>query len=217
MRMSHRWAKRCLVEFNKLNEARTQRLYGIIQGGVFQDLRDEGCEFVNSQDFFGHAIGGSLGACKSQMYDVVSYTAEKLDRARPIHLLGIGGIKDIFNGVRAGIDTFDCVHPTRLARHGGALVRPGHMETNGREHINLANSKFKEDNNPIEPDCGCETCQTYTRGYIHHLLKANELTAFSAITIHNIYFMNRLLADIREGLKTDTLDVVEKNWVTPAV
>lgn len=213
MYMSHRWALRCVQEFNAIGAYETQRLYGIIQGGVFQDLRDEGCDFVNSQPFFGHAIGGSLGGSKEQMYDIVNYTAEKLDDSRPIHLLGIGGIKDIFNGVRAGIDTFDCVHPTRLARHGGALIKPGAEDTKGRDHINLLNRHFATDTNPIEADCLCQTCQTFSRGYLHHLLKAKELTAFTAISIHNVFFMNQLLWDIREGLRTNTLDVVEKRRV----
>ncbi len=216
MEMSHRWAKRCLVTFDELNEQKTQRLYGIIQGGVFEDLRDESCDFVNTHPFFGHAIGGSLGASKEQMYDVVTYTASKLDRARPIHLLGIGGIRDIFNGVRAGIDTFDCVHPTRLARHGGALVKPGQIDTGKREHLNLRNQQFQKDNNPIEPDCECSTCKQYTRGYLHHLLKAQEIVVFTLISIHNIFFMNRLLKDIRMALKTGTLDAAEKKWITPA-
>ncbi|MDP4724850.1 MAG: tRNA guanosine(34) transglycosylase Tgt [Alphaproteobacteria bacterium] len=214
MEMSHRWAKRCLTEFVKLNENGQQRLYGIIQGGVYEDLREQGCDFVNSHNFFGHAIGGSLGASKGQMYDVVNFTASKLDRARPIHLLGIGGIKDIFNGVRAGIDTFDCVHPTRLARHGGALVKPASIEDNTKEHINLGNQRFRMDNNPIEPDCTCSTCKNYSRGYIHHLLKANEMIASTLISIHNIHFMNQLLTEIREALIDGTLNVAERKWIS---
>ncbi len=213
MEMSHRWAKRCLTEFVKLNENGQQRLYGIIQGGVYEDLREQGCDFVNSQNFFGHAIGGSLGASKEQMYDVVNFTASKLDRARPIHLLGIGGIKDIFNGVRAGIDTFDCVHPTRLARHGGALVKPASVEENTKEHINLGNQRFRLDNDPIEPDCTCSTCKNYSRGYVHHLLKANEMIASTLISIHNIHFMNQLLTEIREALVDGTLAKTEERWI----
>ncbi|MES2607545.1 MAG: tRNA guanosine(34) transglycosylase Tgt [Pseudomonadota bacterium] len=214
MEMSHRWAKRCLTEFVNLNENGQQRLYGIIQGGVYEDLREQGCDFVNSQNFFGHAIGGSLGASKEQMYDVVNFTASKLDRARPIHLLGIGGIRDIFNGVRAGIDTFDCVHPTRLARHGGALVKPSSVEGNTKEHINLGNLRFRLDNNPIDPDCTCSTCKNYSRGYIHHLLKAREMIASTLISIHNIHFMNQLLTEIRKALVDSTLDAAEKRWIS---
>lgn len=213
MEMSHRWAKRCITKFDELNENRMQRLYGIIQGGVYEDLRGEACDFVNTHDFFGHAIGGSLGACKEQMYDVVNFTASKLDRARPIHLLGIGGIKDIFNGVRAGVDTFDCVHPTRLARHGGALVKPGTIDGHSKEHITLTNQRFKLDTDPIEPNCGCSTCKNYSRGYLHHVLRANEMIAYTLISIHNVYFMNQLLTDIREALVNGTLDAAEKRWI----
>lgn len=216
MHMSHRWARRSLAQFQR-HDTGKQKLYGIIQGGIYPDLRQESCDFVNEEEFFGHAIGGSLGASKEQMYDVVSMTVPMLRPDRPIHLLGIGGVQDIFNGVRWGIDTFDCVHPTRLARHGGALVRPEHYpdERQGpkREHINLRNRSYKNDHTPLEPDCECTTCQTHTRAYIHHLLKAQELLALTLLTVHNIHFMNRLLREIREGIRTHTLDAVEKRWV----
>lgn len=207
MHMSHRWALRSLDEFKRGDNGK-QALYGIIQGGVYEDLRKGGTDFVNSQNFFGHAVGGSLGASKEQMEDVVSYTLPLLDSARPIHLLGIGGIRDIFHGVKQGIDTFDCVHPTRLARHGGALVKKQE-----KEHINLLNAKHREDNNPIDPNCSCYTCTTYSRAYLHHLLKAKELLALQAITMHNVQFMNDLLADIRMGISSDCLDEVQNRWM----
>ncbi len=211
MKMSHRWAVRSLEEFKKFDN-NTQKLYGIIQGGVYTDLRKESCNFVNSQPFFGHAIGGSLGASKEQMHEVVSLTMEILDKSRPIHLLGIGGISDIFNGVEQGIDTFDCVHPTRLARHGGALARP--ENNNGvKEHINLNNSQFKKDYTPIEPDCECYTCKNHTKAYLHHLLKAKELLAASLISIHNINYINRLMASIRNAIKEDRLAEEKKKWI----
>jgi queuine tRNA-ribosyltransferase len=212
LELSHRWALRSLREFQRKDDG-SQALYGIIQGGVYEDLRKEGCDFVNSQPFFGHAIGGSLGADKSQMYDVVAITAAKLDPTRPIHLLGIGGIRDIFEGVAHGIDTFDCVHPTRLARHGGALVRPPHALKEGGEHLNLRNSACREDHNPIEPDCSCSTCQNYSRAYIHHLLKAQELIGMTLITLHNVTFMNRLLAAIRLAIAQGRLTEERKHWI----
>ncbi|PFX11324.1 putative queuine tRNA-ribosyltransferase [Stylophora pistillata] len=193
--MSHRWALRSLEEFNRTDN-HTQALYGIIQGGIHQDLREMSTDFVNTHDFFGHAIGGSLGADKSQMDDVVAFTAEKLSTDRPIHLLGIGGIRDIFAGVKQGIDTFDCVHPTRLARHGGALIKPHEWEglsPHPKEHLNLRNAHFALDKRPISQDCPCETCANFSRGYLHHLLKAKELLALQAISLHNIAFMNQLM------------------------
>jgi queuine tRNA-ribosyltransferase len=197
MEMSHRWAMRSMGEFKRHDNGK-QQLYGIIQGGVYEDLRQESCDFVNSQPFFGHAVGGSLGADKDQMAEVVSFTIPKLAEDRPIHLLGIGGIQDIYRGVEAGIDTFDCVHPTRVARHGGALMK----ETeSGRDHINLRNARYKDDPTPIDETCGCATCQNFSKAYLHHLLKAQEVLAISLITNHNVFFMNRLMQEIRDDLR----------------
>lgn len=213
MEMSHRWAVRSLEAFKQKDNG-TQKLYGIVQGGIHEDLRAESCDFINSQPFFGHAIGGSLGADKSQMNKVVSQTAAQLNPERPIHLLGIGGVSDIFEGVNAGIDTFDCVHPTRLARHGGALVRP-HNLPEGKEgdHINLSNGIFRLDEKPIELDCPCQVCKTYSRGYLHHLLKAKELLVYQLITLHNVAFMNRLMLAIRNAIQQDTLENERRYWI----
>ncbi|MEB3701403.1 Queuine tRNA-ribosyltransferase [Candidatus Bealeia paramacronuclearis] len=214
MRMSHRWGLRSLEEFQR-GASGVQALYGIIQGGVYPDLRQESAQFVNDHGFFGHAIGGSLGASKSQMTDVVGMTASQLAPERPIHLLGIGGVSDIINGIRQGIDTFDCVHPTRIARHGGALV-PRHLRdefgTPHKEHINIRNARFQEDVNPIDSTCGCTTCQHFSRGYLHHLLKAKELLAMTAITTHNVHFMNRLMTSLRNALQEDRYEDEVKFW-----
>lgn len=213
MEMSHRWADRSLQEFKHGDNGR-QALYGIVQGGVYEDLRAESCDYVNSRSFFGQAIGGSLGADKSQMRDVVAMTAAQLNLERPTHLLGIGGISDIFAGVEQGIDTFDCVHPTRLARHGGALVRPANLPMGKKgDHINLLNSGFRLDEQAIEPDCPCVVCQKYSRGYLHHLLKARELLAAQLITIHNVAFMNRLLQAIRLAIQNNALLKERQNWL----
>jgi queuine tRNA-ribosyltransferase len=217
MYLSHRWAERSLKEFQKGPEG-TQALYGITQGGVYPDLRKISADFVNNLPFFGHAVGGSLGADKSQMAEVVEMAMEPLDPSRPVHLLGIGGVSDIFYGVTQGIDTFDCVHPTRLARHGGALVPVSVWEEmgenpEGREHINLRNARFRNDPQPIDGTCHCQTCQTYSRSYIHHLLKAGELLALQALTIHNVHFMNRLLTSIRQAIAENRLEEEKKRWV----
>lgn len=211
MEMSHRWARRSLAEFERIGSGR-QALYGIIQGGVYDDLRQESIDFVNSEPFFGHAIGGSLGAHKDQMAQVVSFTAPRLAKNRPIHLLGIGGIQDIFMGVRQGIDTFDCVHPTRIGRHGGALIKGG-----DREHLQIRNARYRDDPRPLLEGCGCMTCRTYSRAYIHHLFKAQEMVGMTLLTVHNIFVMNQLMQDIRRGLETHTLDAVEHDWRTYGV
>ena len=215
MHMSHRWALRSLEEF-KRGDNGAQALYGIIQGGVHKDLRQVGTDFVNESEFFGHAVGGSLGCNKDQMDEVVSFTLSMLRPDRPIHLLGIGGVRDIFNGVAQGIDTFDCVHPTRLARHGGALVKAKHWNDypyKGQEHMNLNNTGFKTDDQPIDPECACSTCQNFSRGYLHHLIKANELLATNAITIHNVHYMNSLLTAIRQAILLDRLDEERGDWI----
>lgn len=217
MHMSHRWAERSFKEFQK-GPSGLQALYGITQGGVYPDLRKISADFVNSLPFFGHAVGGSLGANKDQMAEVVEMAMEHLDPSRPVHLLGIGGISDIFYGVTQGIDTFDCVHPTRLARHGGALVPPIVWKKvgenpKGREHMNLRNARFREDPEPIDETCGCQTCQTFSRSYLHHLLKAGELLAMQLLTIHNVHFMNRLLKGIRKAISLDLLNEEKKKWV----
>jgi queuine tRNA-ribosyltransferase len=196
MEMSHRWAMRSLAEFERGDDG-TQSLYGIVQGGVYEDLRVESASFVNSQKFFGVAVGGSLGRDKEQMMSVVDTTMKMIDRSRPVHLLGIGGIQDILHGVECGIDTFDCVHPTRIARHGCALVE----DVEGKEHVNLSNARFRLDTNPIDAACDCYTCRHFSRGYIHHLIKARELLAMQLLTIHNVRFMNRLMERIRSDIR----------------
>ncbi len=216
MLMSHRWAERSLNKLEKSNDGK-QALYGISQGGGYQDLRRESCDFINDLPFFGQAIGGSLGQSKEQMYDVVSFTMEHLKKDRPTHLLGIGGIVDIFRAVEFGIDTFDCVHPTRLARHGGALVKGKNrnsIASKCKEHVNLRNQQFELDGNPIESDCLCFTCRKHSRAYIHHLLKAKELLAYTLITIHNVFFMNKLMESIRQSILDDRLDQEKNNWIS---
>lgn len=223
MHRSHRWGLRSLEEFARGDDG-TQALYGIIQGGVYKDLREQAAHFVNSFPFFGHAIGGSLGDSKETMYDIVRYTAERLSPERPIHLLGIGSVRDIFEGVRAGIDTFDCVHPTRIARHGGALVRAAYWEEPGaadgegrlpREHVNLSSARFRDDPRPIDETCGCYTCRNFSRGYIHHLIKADESLAGTLLSLHNVHFMNRLMRSVRGAIRSGTLDEEQNKWLHP--
>jgi queuine tRNA-ribosyltransferase len=212
MQRSHRWALRSLKNYQEHDDGK-QKLYGIVQGGVYPDLRRESVAFVNDNPFFGNAVGGSLGADKSQMYDIVALTMSMLNKQRPTHLLGIGGISDIFNGVLHGIDTFDCVHPTRIARHGGALVKPWNRnENSNREHINLRNSIYKLDQNPIESDCACMTCANYSRSYIHHLLKSEPALSFTLIAQHNAFFMNDLMHRIRTALQNDTFTELHQEW-----
>ena len=219
MRMSHRWALRSLQAF-QLSDKGTQGLYGISQGGIYPKLRKESAQFISSHPFFGHAIGGSLGASKPQMYEVIDMALEHLSKERPIHLLGIGGIRDIFKGVEKGIDTFDCVSPTRIGRHGCALIKANYWDNaqesfHSREFINLFKSCFKEDPRPIDETCKCTTCALYSRAYLHHLLKAKELLAMSALTLHNVYYMNRLMRAIRNSIHQNSFAHLISEWICP--
>lgn len=212
LHLSHRWGKRCMQAFTLHNEGK-QALYGVVQGGVYEDLRREATDYVNNLPFFGHAVGGSLGAEKQQMYDVIAYTLPRLDKSRPVHLLGIGGIRDIFMGVSIGIDTFDCVHPTRLARHGGALIRACQEEDTDKEHINLKNQKFKYDERPIDDSCLCDTCRHFSRSYLRYLFSANEMLGMQAVTCHNVFYMNRLFEAIRVAIQENRLEEEKKLWI----
>lgn len=206
---SHRWELRSLEAFSRSDDG-SQALYGIVQGGVHEDLRIAGAQFVRENAFFGQAVGGSLGGSKAQMHGIVDFTMRHLDPLRPTHLLGIGGITDILNGVACGIDTFDCVHPTRLARHGGALCHPRDGE--GREHLNLKNARFKDDMTPLDPDSDFHYSNSYTRAYIHYLFKVNEALAGIILTLHNIHFMSTFARKIRESIAAGNFAEFRKEW-----
>ena len=205
--LTKRWADRSLAEFERSHDGR-QALYGVVQGGVYEALRRESAEFVSSRPFFGHAVGGCLGAQADQMYDVVRFSMEPLRRDRPVHLLGIGAIRDIWEGVEMGIDTFDCVTPTRIARHGWALSREAPSFRR-----NLRNAKFREDDAPLDEDCDCIACRRHSRAYIHHLLKANEILGLQLLTVHNIRYMTRLLATVRSAILAGRLKEAKADWL----
>jgi len=216
MLRSHRWAERSINYFNsnlkydsKAGSSGSQEIYGIIQGGIYKDLREESIYFNQQKiDTFGIAIGGSLGSNKNEMQEVVSFTASRLENSKPVHLLGIGEPVDIWEFVEHGIDTFDCVSPTRLARHGSALVK------GKRNKINLKNKKFKENFNPIDISCNCYTCKNFTLSYLHHLFVSNEILALQLVTNHNIYFMNELMETIRYSINNNLFEEVKKEWLS---
>ena len=214
MKRSHRWAIRSLNRFNAnlsfksgFGSSGEQKLYGIVQGGVYDDLREESIDFnLNKIDTFGIAIGGSLGSSKDEMYKVVDFTASRLGNKHPIHLLGIGDPNDIWSLVKSGIDTFDCVSPTRLARHGSALIK------GKKGKLNIKNKQYSEELLPIDKNCICTTCKNYSLAYLHHLFKADELLGLQLITSHNVHFMNNLMHVIRIGIENNSLERAEKEW-----
>ena len=221
MQLSHRWADRCIAEFDRLGGPVNQRLYGVIQGGIYDDLRAEAVDFALSRDLFGIAVGGCLGGTKAEMTEVVGYAMRGLANSeRPVHLLGIGGVADIWQGVARGVDTFDCVAPTRAARHGAALIRPARAEEQGlapgRGHLNLRNSRYRDDPRPLDEESDCPVSGRYSRAYLHHLIKANELLAQTLLTAHNIAFMNRLLRDVRASIEQDRVAEEAARWLGAA-
>jgi len=203
---THRWLERCL-DWHDANGPRDQAVYGIVQGGVEPDLRLESVQAVAASRCDGIAIGGSLGQSKEQMHEVVGWSTAALDRValeRPRHLLGIGDIDDLLVGVGLGIDTFDCAMPTRLARHGVAIV----PEPQNRWRVDLAKSRWRGCSDPIMSDCPCPACDAgFTRGYIHYASKAGETTGARLLTLHNLSFIQRLMADLRDAIDRDRLNV----------
>jgi len=212
MERTHRWAQQSL-KFHDPEQA----IYGIIQGGWFEDLRAKSTEFTSSLPFDGIAIGGSLGENKQDMHKILNWVIPKLD-LRPRHLLGIGDVDDLFEGVERGIDTFDCVSPTRIARRGSLYITPraGGCQKN-KFRIDVKALRFKEDPKPIDPYCSCLTCQRYSRAYLWHLYHAKELSYFRLASIHNLHFMLRLMESIRESIVHGTFRELKELWLGKAL
>ncbi len=205
---THRWAVRSV-------EARRdtpQALYGIIQGGEWEDLRYRSLEFLTKLNFQGFAVGGSLGKTKADMHKVLDWTVPGLPEDKPIHLLGIGEVDDLFEGVERGIDTFDCVIPTRFARNGHVFVKPGTPGRNPRGTINLKNACHAKDPNPIAEDCACYTCTHFSRAYLRHLTVAGEILASTLGTLHNLHFLMHLMREIRQALDEDRFQELKAAW-----
>ena len=208
MHMTHRWAKRCIKNFQTENSKYTahngsaglQRLYGIIQGGVYSDLRKHACEEICSIDFDGLAIGGSLGGTKDQMYEVFDFCSSFIDESKPVHVLGIGGLDDILEGVTRGFDTFDCVSPTRIARHGVMLSK------DKNKGINLNNSCFKNDYSSLDGNAETSIGINYSKAYLHHLFKSNEILGMTILSIYNIWFMNNFFCEIRKAIHNQNFE-----------
>jgi queuine tRNA-ribosyltransferase len=192
---THRWLDRC-IDWQRANAPEGQMLFGIVQGGVYEDLRLESAERVASSDVDGIAIGGSLGQEKAQMHEVVEWALRPLRDEQPRHLLGIGDVDDILHAVAAGIDTFDCATPTRLGRHGTALV----PDPDARWRLDLMKPAQRDSRDPVADGCPCPACRNHTRGYLHYLARANELTAVRLVTLHNLTFMALLMDQIREAI-----------------
>jgi queuine tRNA-ribosyltransferase len=194
MERTHAWAARCKAAHGKPDQA----LFGIVQGSVYQDLRERSARAITEMDFDGIAVGGvSVGEPKDLMFNVVDWTIHLLPENKPRYLMGVGTPEDLMNAVMRGVDMFDCVLPTRLGRNGSLYT------TYGR--INIKNARFIEDFSPVDPECDCWTCKNYTAAYIRHLYKADEILAARLATHHNLYFYQRLMAGVRKAIDDDSL------------
>ena len=197
-----RWAKRC--KDNHKNEM--QSLFGIVQGGEFQDLREYSAKETVKLDFDGYSIGGtSVGEDKETMYKMIDYGIKYLPTNKPRYLMGVGEPSDIFEGVERGIDMFDCVLPTRLARHAHAFTLDG--------KINIKNAKYKEDFTPVDSNCDCYCCKNYTKAYIRHLIVAQETLGQRLLSIHNLRFLIKICENIRESIKEDRFLEYKKEFL----
>ncbi len=197
-----RWAERG----KKVHNNPRQSLFGIVQGGEFEDLREYSCKETVKMDFDGYSIGGtSVGEDKPTMYKMIEYGVKYLPEDKVRYLMGVGDPIDILEGVERGIDIFDCVLPTRIARHGQAFTRTG--------KINFNNAQYKEDLSPLEEGCDCYTCRNYTKAYIRHLITTDEMLGGRLISIHNIRFLVKLVEEIREAIKEDRFLDYKKEFI----
>lgn len=189
LQRTHHWAERCRQAHSRVDQA----LFGIVQGGVFPDLRLQSAEFLRQLDFPGYAVGGlAVGETKEQMIATLAVTCPALPEHKPRYLMGVGAPEDIIEAINAGIDLFDCVLPTRLARNASLLTPTG--------RISLRNAQYAEDARPLQEDCTCYTCRTFSRAYVRHLYRAGEITALRLGTIHNVHFMADLMRQIRQAI-----------------
>ncbi|MDO8752101.1 MAG: tRNA guanosine(34) transglycosylase Tgt, partial [Candidatus Wolfebacteria bacterium] len=220
---THRWEKICLEEHSYYSpshhsslssslslslstiQSHSQLLYGNVQGGEYQDLREESAKYIGGLPFNGFAIGGSLGRSRSNAFDVLDWTIPLLPEEKPRHFLGIGKIEDVFDGVEAGVDSFDCVIPTREARHGRLWTARGHFD--------IMKGKFANDTSPIDKTCGCETCKTVTKKELRERFKSKDKNAARLATIHNVYFFNNLMSRIRDSIQNGTFRKLKKQFI----
>ena len=204
MQLSLRWAKRSLMEHQRLKNKNA--LFGIIQGGMHKDLRLQSAESLIEMNFDGYAIGGlSVGEPKEEMMKVLDFLPEQMPTDKPRYLMGVGTPLDLVEGVAMGVDMFDCVMPSRNARNGYLFTSEG--------VVKIRNAKYKIDTGPLDPNCSCNTCKNYSRSYLHHLQKTNEILGSRLNTFHNLFYYQDLMRSVREALGSNTFDVFRENFL----
>ena len=202
--MSVRWAKRCKIKHEQLGGE--QSLFGIVQGSIYDDLREENAKELISIDFPGYAIGGlAVGENKEDMLRIVNLMDRVLPKNRPRYLMGVGTPLDLLENIEHGVDMFDCVMPTRHARNGQAFTRDG--------RLTVRNGKYKEDFHPLQDDCDCYACRNFSRAYIRHLINVKEILGIRLTTIHNLTFYNTLIKEIREAINSGTFSEYKNNFI----
>ena len=204
-----RWLERCMVELQKLNKEpdtinKDQMLFGINQGAIYGDIRINHAKTIRDMDLDGYAIGGlAVGETHEEMYYILEETVPHLPQDKPIYLMGVGTPENILEAVDRGVDFFDCVYPSRNGRHGSAYTNHGKM--------NLLNAKFELDSRPLDETCSCPACKHYSRAYIRHLLKAKEMLGSRLMVLHNLYFYNTMMEEIREAIDNNNYQEYKKN------
>ncbi len=202
MERTHRWAARC----RESHRRHDQHLFGIVQGGISPEMRLESAAAVTSLDFHGYAVGGlSVGEPKADMYRIVSLMGEALPANKPRYLMGVGSPEDLVECIARGMDMFDCSLPTRVARNGGILTRAG--------RLNVVNASFREANYPLDADCDCYACRSFSAAYIHHLFRAKELLAYRLASIHNLRFLMRLMEDARLAIAEGSFGAFRDSFI----
>ena len=201
MEMTSRWAARCKDAHARPDE---QALFGIVQGGMFEDLRARSARDLVAMDFPGYSIGGlSVGESKDTMFHLLDTTVPLLPKDKPRYLMGVGSVDALIEGVIRGVDMFDCVLQTRIARNGTAMTSQG--------RVVVRNAGYADDFSPLDPECDCPVCQNYSRAYIRHLIKCNEILGARLLTYHNLYFTLKLMEKVREAIRSDTLLDLKKD------
>lgn len=204
--------KEWLTRSKKAHKRKDQLLYGVTHGGVYQDLRERSAKFVDD-NFEAIALGGAHKN-KQNMQEIVEWTISKISEEKPRHMLGIGEVDDLFELIERGIDTFDCVTPTRLGRTGFFFISPLLGNSKNRFRTDIDKPQFVNDQKPLDPNCNCYTCQNFTRGYIHHLFRSRELLSYTLLSLHNVYFLVNLTKQIRTAILDDNFQILKKAWLS---
>lgn len=207
LEMTYRWELRS----KKAHKRKDQLLYGVTHGGQFKDLRIESARFVD-EHFDAIALGGAH-LSKANLYDVIDWTTDIVSEQKPRHLLGIGEVDDLFEGIERGIDTFDCVIPTRIGRTGFFFISPPIGNMKNRFRTDIDKPEYAKDQKPLDPNCNCYACQNFTRGYIHHLFRARELLSYNLLSLHNVHFLVNLTKQIRQSILDDKFQNLKKKWL----